>query len=252
MGPLVRQQRDGALQQCAGQGLTGKHAANIPGTLSLPPGKAATAAQLRRACGLAHRALLLVALTGVLASCGGTVTGPTPDAVRGSRPVFLVDHGRHANLVLTRADGSMIRYLYGDWRWYAQGDTGVARVLPTLFADTASALGRQPLSGPATEASVRRQVPMAIKSLHRLSAPVEQIDALDRRLASYFERMQGQSHYNAALSVEFVPGPKSYTLFENSNHVVADWLGELGIEVRGNPIFGGWRVARDAGSLGAR
>lgn len=178
----------------------------------------------------------------VLAGCGGTVMAPSPDAAQDTRPVFLLDHGRHANLVLTRADGTLVRYFYGDWRWYAEGETGVLRSVPTLFAATPSALGRQVLRGPATAGSIRRQVRRKIQGLHRLTAPAARIDRLDRRLQAYFEHMREQSHYNAALGVEFVPGRRPYTLFGNSNHVVAQWLEELGIEVRGNPVFGGWRI----------
>lgn len=179
----------------------------------------------------------------VLAGCGGTVMAPNPDAAQDTRPVFLLDHGRHANLVLTRADGTLVRYLYGDWRWYAQGDTAFLRTVPTLFAATPSALGRQVLAGPATAASIRRQVRREIQGLHRLTAPGARIDRLDRRLQDYFAQMRAQAHYNAALDVEFVPGQRPYTLFDNSNHVVAQWLEELGIKVRGNPVFGGWRIA---------
>ena len=42
---------------------------------------------------------------------------PAPSGAQDARPVFLIDHGRDANLVLTRADGTMVRYLCGDWRW---------------------------------------------------------------------------------------------------------------------------------------
>lgn len=170
---------------------------------------------------------------------------PDVDTADSVRPVFLIDHGRHSSLVLTRAGGSMIRYVYGDWRWYAKGETGMRRALPTLFAATESALGRQTLTAPATETSIRRQVPMTIRNIHRLAAPAGRIDGLDRRLQRNFERLQERSHYNAAIDLEFVPGQRPYTLFANSNHIVADWLRELGIDVRGNPVFGNWQVEHD-------
>ena len=99
------------------------------------------------------------------------------------------------------------------------------------------------MTGPATSASIRRQVRREIQGLHRLTASGARIDRLDRRLQQSFERLREQAHYNAALDVEFVPGERPYTLFGNSNHVVAEWLEALGIRVRGNPVFGGWRIA---------
>jgi hypothetical protein len=197
---------------------------------------------------MARMAVVLTSLA--LAGCGGTVMHPGLDTANGVRPVFLLEHGRHSSLVLTRADGSMVRYVYGDWHWYAKGETGMRRAVPTLFAATGSALGRQALTAPATETSIRRQVPMAIRNIHRLAAPAERIDGLDQRLQQSFEDLQEQSHYNAAYDLEFVPGQRPYTLFANSNHVVADWLRELGIDVRGNPVFGTWQVERDNDARG--
>jgi predicted small secreted protein len=195
-----------------------------------------------------HRRRLLqitVALAAVaLTACGATI-GASRDTRAGTRPVFLLDHGRHSTLVLTRADGTLVRYLYGDWRWYAEGDTGVLHAVPTLFAPTPSALGRQVLTGPATDGSINAQVRMPIHSLHRLAAPAAKIDSLDRRLAHTFEQRRAQAYANVGYAVEFVPGERPYTLFHNSNHVVAGWLRELGIEVRGNPVFGSWRVASE-------
>jgi len=86
---------------------------------------------------------------------------------------------------------------------------------------------------------------MGIRAIHRLAAAADRIDQLDRRLQHGFERLRGQSYYNAAYDLEFVPGQRPYTLFANSNHVVANWLGELGIEVHGNPVFGSWHVERE-------
>lgn len=180
----------------------------------------------------------------VLAACGGTI-GAGRDVAPDTRPVFLLDHGRHSTLVLSRADGTLVRYLYGDWRWYAEGDTGVLHAVPTLFARTPSALGRQVLMGPATDAAIRDQVRMRIQTLHRLSASAERIDRLDRRLAQTFDARRAQAYYNAGYAVEFVPGQRPYTLFDNSNHVVAGWLRELGLDVHGNPVFGSWRVRHD-------
>jgi hypothetical protein len=188
--------------------------------------------------------LTMMVASALLAGCVGTIA-TSHEAGPETRPVFLLDHGRHSTLLLSRADGSLVRYLYGDWRWYAEGDIGILRAVPTLFAPTPSALGRQILSGPSTDAAIRDQVRMRILALYRLPAARQRIDRLDRRLEGYFERLRDQAYYNAGYAVEFVPGQDPYTLSNNSNHVVAGWLGELGIDVRGNPVFGNWRVVRE-------
>lgn len=187
-------------------------------------------------------AILLSLSLVLLSACAGTITKTVPAAASETRPVVLLDHGRHASLVLTRADQNLVRYLYGDWRWYAENDTGPLRAIPTLFARTPSALGRREMSGPASSEALRRQVPVHIDQIHWLSADAARIDALDRRLSTYFEGRLDERLFNPVYELEFVPGPRPYTLFDNSNHIIAEWLEELGIEVRGNPIFGRWRV----------
>ena len=52
--------------------------------------------------------LLLVVLLG-----GCTTTVVVPPAPEQPRAVFLLDHGRHATLVLETAEGGLVRYAYG-------------------------------------------------------------------------------------------------------------------------------------------
>ncbi|TVS12696.1 MAG: hypothetical protein EA419_03940 [Wenzhouxiangella sp.] len=193
-----------------------------------------------------RRLIMGVVAALLLSACAGVVTRPDPEADLDTRAVMLLDHGRHSSLVLTRADQSMVRYLYGDWRWYAERDTGFLRAFPTLFAPTRSALGRRQLAAPATEASLRRQIPVYIQAVHGFAVASERIDRLDRRLDEHFADHIEKSLFNDYYDLEFVPGPRPYTLFDNSNHVVADWLEELGVDVRGSPIFGHWRVENDS------
>lgn len=184
----------------------------------------------------------LVAAVILLTGCVGTVTRPDSESIQQPRPVYLVDHGRHASLVLTRDDETMVRYLYGEWRWYALQETGFFRVFPTLFFPTQATLGRRELAGPPAESAIRRQVPVVIQKVHELPAGAERIDELERRLNKRFEANIETRHYNADYDLEFVHDPVDYTIFYNSNHVVADWLRELGIEITGNPVWGRWRV----------
>lgn len=186
--------------------------------------------------------LAAVMAVALLSACAGTVVVPDPGEVEAPRPVFLLDHGRHTSLVLTRADESMIRYLYGDWRWYALQDTGLCRAFPTLFAETQATLGRRELRGPPEESSIRRQVPVTIRRVHEMPAPADRIDSLAFRLDKRFRAAIETLHYNADYDLEFVHDPKPYTLGDNSNHVVANWLRQLDFEVTGNPIFGCWRL----------
>ncbi len=178
----------------------------------------------------------------LLTGCVGTVIRTDADALDQHRAAFLVDHGRHSTLVLTREDDSMVRYLYGEWRWYALQETGFFRVWPTLFFPTQAAIGRKELTGPPDESNIRRQIPVVIQQIHELPVEADRLDALESSLDLRFNAAIQTLHYNSDYDLDFVHDPVDYTVFYNSNHVVADWLRELGVEVRGNPIWGRWRV----------
>lgn len=178
----------------------------------------------------------------LLTGCAGTVKVPDSAGLDDPRPVFLLDHGYHSSLVVTRADGSMVRYVYGDWRWYARRKTGFLRSIPTLFASTQAALGRRELDGPPEADSLSDRIRVVIDQLYSLSAPAERIDSLIERLDQRFDAAGDTRIYNQGYDLEFVHHPRPYTLGDNSNHVIAAWLEELGIDVSGNPMFGRWRV----------
>lgn len=184
--------------------------------------------------------LLLLAL--LLCGCSAVVTRPSPDAGDDLRPVFLLDHGRHASLVLTRPDHSLVRYAFGDWAWYAEGRSGAGPAVTALLVPSRSALGRRELAPISDEADLQRRIRVGIEAIHTLSVAADRIDALDQDLSRWFEEGAAERLLNPRFDLEFVPGPRPYSLGDNSNHRVAEWLEALGVEVRGNPMLGHWRL----------
>jgi hypothetical protein len=182
-------------------------------------------------------ALLSVFL--LLAGCGTTVVTP-PDAPADPLPVFLLDHGRHTSLVLPAPDGTITRYAYGDWRFYAERETGLGRALAAILWPTEAALGRRDLPGPATAEAVRAQVRVYVQELHTLDVEAGRAFALRGKLDALFE--EGRVLEAPYVDLSFVAHPRRYTLRHNSNTVIADWLTELGAEVSRRPIWAGWRV----------
>jgi hypothetical protein len=66
------------------------------------------------------------------------------------------------------------------------------------------------------------------------------VDRLDRIYEeNYAERVD-----HAAYDLAFVPCPEPYSLFHNSNQVVAKWLEQLGCRLKGPALFAVWRLAR--------
>jgi hypothetical protein len=185
---------------------------------------------------------LTLAVFATVPACTNVIV-PPHDPVD-PRPVFLVDHGRHASLVLPKPDGGLVRYAYGDWKYYALRRTGPIETSTAAFLPTQGALGRRELPGPATAEGVRTAVGLGIEALHELEADRPAIARLRARLDSLFEANIESRVYNPAYDLEFVHHPRAYTLLTNSNTVVAEWLEELGFRVRGPRLFSRWRVDR--------
>jgi len=189
--------------------------------------------------------VLFMLVAASCSACSAVIMTPAEEAIDTPRPVFVVDHGWHTSLVLTDEEGGMVRYVYGDWRWYAEADTGFLRAFPTLFLNTRGALGRQLMPAPASAEAIRTRSRVAIDEIHTLSASAERVDALIVSLAGRFAAADETRTYSQRYGLEFVHDAKPYRLGRNSNHRLAEWLEELGMQVSGNPVFGRWHISSD-------
>lgn len=170
---------------------------------------------------------VVVAASLSLAACSTTVECP---AVPGSaaRDAVVVDHGRTTSLVIETSDRSLVRYAYGDRRWYAEGDTGLRQGFAALFRPTPATLFREPLAAmPETLPSERS---------YRLRVAADRADALIRRLDALWHEGDGDP------ATGFADHPVPYTLGHNSNQRIAAWLAELGCEVGRPGPFARWTV----------
>lgn len=173
-------------------------------------------------------------------ACTTVIVPPVAPAEPG--PVFLLDHGRHASLVLPRGDDGMVRYSYGEWKYYAQVRTGIDEASAAVLWPTRAGLGRRELPGLPGAAAVRRQLRVGIEHLYRVIVDSRKIEGLRARLDSIYEANIETLIYNPSYDLEFVHHPRAYWAFHNSNQVVAAWLGELGCQVHGPALFSNWKV----------
>ncbi|MFU8838770.1 MAG: hypothetical protein ACNA75_10770 [Thiohalomonadaceae bacterium] len=187
-----------------------------------------------------RKIILLLLCLPLLAACSARIVAPVP--LEQPRAIFVLDHGRHSSLVLSRADGSLLRYSYGDWRYYAEGEIGFWDGLRAVFVPTAAAMGRRELPGPADAALLPGQVRVLIVHLHAMQAEAARLDQLIVVLEGLYQDGQAQRHYRADFDLEFVPHPVPYTLWHNSNRVVAEWLMQLGLQVEGRAVLSRWQV----------
>lgn len=184
----------------------------------------------------------VLAATALLLAAGCSTTIVPPAAPAEPVTVFLLDHGRTPSLVLPASDGSMTRYAYGDWNWYALRNTGVIDGLRALFWPTQGTLGRRELPGPPHAENVRIQVRAEIiEHLYPISVGRAEVERLRTRLDA--EHGSGRSTAVVeSYDLEFVPHPRRYHYFYNSNHAAAEWLRELGCEIHGPALHSWWRV----------
>ena len=188
---------------------------------------------------LASAALLV--LGAAAAGCTTHLTPPLSPVA--PVPVLLLDHGRHASLVLPGGEGKTIRYSYGDWRYYARDVTGFRSGAAALLWPTAPALGRRELDAAPEEAAVRRALRVWADTVITLQVEGARAQALRTRLDSLFAAGKEKAYlYNATYDLDFVHHPRRYWIGHNSNQVLAGWLRELGINVRGPTLLSSWRV----------
>jgi len=184
-------------------------------------------------------------LPAVLAVSACTHTVIPPAGPERTRAVFLLDHGRHASLVLERADG-ITRYSYGHWSYYAENRTGLFRASGTLFGNERAALGRRHFAEAAELDIVRRRVRVPIEAAWRIEVPAVRAAALSDELDTLFEAEAPERIDNRLYDLEFVPHPDPYHVGHNSNHVVAKWLRRLDCRVEMSGPLSSWRVERPA------
>lgn len=179
-----------------------------------------------------NRAILLCLLVW-LGGCAATAECP---AVEDPRPAFVLEHGRHTTLVLSSADGQQLwRYGYGDWRFYAEAETGFWSGARALVIPSEAALGRRHYHvDEATATEVRRAVGAGIGEVYSFEVSGAAADGLREQLElQYLQGLEQKSLINEPYDFEFVHHPRRYWFWYNSNNRVADWLEELGCEVSG-------------------
>lgn len=192
------------------------------------------------------RQVTVLAALGIVAACATTyvVTPPPLVSAAARAPIAVLDHGRHSSLVIGLPDGRMVRYAYGDWRWYAEGTKGVAEGYAALFRETPAALGRRVLPGPLTAETLRRQVRVVIEDMLLLEVDAAAAQRLVDNLDSIAKAGRARKLTNQEVDLDFFPHPVPYTEAHSSNRVLASWLREMGAEVEGDGLIADWKLRR--------
>ena len=187
-----------------------------------------------------HAAAFAAALF-ALAGCTAAIAPPAHIVEPAN--VAVLSHGRHASLVVEApGEDAMIRYAYGAWHGYALRQTGAREAGRAGLWPSRAGLGRKRIERPFSPQAVQREVRVGIEKAIYLKAEAEAVRRLISRLDGTF-RDGGVPSHNAAYDLDFVEHPDAYWIFHNSNHKIAEWLGELGFAVEGGSILSDWRRA---------
>ncbi|MBA4148243.1 MAG: DUF2459 domain-containing protein [Verrucomicrobia bacterium] len=202
------------------------------------PGKKARS-KVRR---IATNPLVLFVTALVVFLLSGCTTTLVPPRVEGqTASVAIVDYGYHASLVLPDGPDGAIEFEYGEWRWFALGQSTSPRLVPTLFWPTQGALGRRILSYPPDLARLREEKEN-FEEILSLEVSVAAAEHLRKRLTARYEANIATEVENNEWEMTFVKDPARYSTFHNCNHRLALWLRELGCETRGHATFARFRI----------
>jgi hypothetical protein len=171
-----------------------------------------------------------------MCSCSSTII---PSKEMGST-VALLDHGRHASLMIQYDQNTMYRYSYGDWDFYALGKGTFFNGLKALFWPTTGGLGRKKLEGPVTEDNISRHLLVGVEKVIIIKAKTDKVLALKEMLDKIYLNNQKSLLYNTEYDMEFVHHPETYWALNNSNQMVARWLEAVGVKVKGAALFSNW------------
>jgi hypothetical protein len=194
--------------------------------------------QVRLSC---WHALTAATVALFLSGCVTTVLTPPQDPDN-PRTVFLIDHGRHSSLVISTDGGELVRYAYGDWRYYADQDTSIASGAAALFWPTPATLARGELDGPVDVDTLRGQLRVGVQEIYVFEVAGVDADRVAQDLDKLHLDGVADHTYVSAYDMVFAPHPEPYTWRNNSASVLVGWMEEMGVEVRGLGLVASWAV----------
>jgi hypothetical protein len=173
-----------------------------------------------------------------------TVT--VPQNPNDPRAVYLIDHGTHSSLVLETADHKMLRYSYGDFRYYALRDTSLPSGAAALLWPTPATLGRGDLKGPVSEKGLRDQLVVVVEEIYKMEVAAEKADRLILDLDAIYFAGKDQLVKVPEYGLIFAPHPIDYFWNSNSSTMIGVWLRKLGADVFGWALISSWNVGSAA------
>lgn len=216
--------------------------------------------------------LVVLGLAAGLGGCGG-VRVTRAAAVSDPVTVFVADYGRHASLIVP-GDGvlggegvdavtdvsadvalgggaGMWEYSFGDWVFYAEDRDSIFNGAFAVLVPTRGTLGRRRLPVVSDEAELRAAFDVELEKVLTFDVERDRARSLLRVLHERYEDgrafagelgLEPRTLQNDVVGLVFVPDRASYSIGRHCNDEVADWLRELGLEVRGSSLVSRYSV----------
>jgi hypothetical protein len=178
--------------------------------------------------------LLLVVGVLVLPQAGCSARIIPPAAPPRPQTVLVTDYGKHSSLVLPDGSGHLVEFAFGDWNWFAMGETHWYGVFEALFWSHGSTMGIRHLHFNADADQLAGRI--GCLTVLRIDVDAPDVEKLREQLAHRIDQHLSTMIYNPAYNYDFVRDDEHYSLWNNCNHLTARWLVALGCEIEGEPI----------------
>ena len=193
-------------------------------------------ASMRQRTRLLALGFLVVMLTGCTSSL------VHPEDPLDPRTVFVIDHGLHTSVAIETSTGILVRYSYGDMRYYRDQDTSLAAGAAALLWHTPAVLGRAELRAVATSDSLRSELVVGIEEILVLRVEGSAADDVMKNLDALHRAGQAEHLLVPAYDLVFAPHPEDYVWWHNSATMSTTWLEEMDVQVRGPRLLASWEV----------
>jgi hypothetical protein len=171
----------------------------------------------------------------LLLSAGCTTTVIPPPHPQDPVTVYLTDYGRHASILIPTSEDTYTEYAFGDWEFFALGHTRWWVGVRAAVHSPQATLGRREIELPEDDKTLRRQLRCA--RLMKFEASRARVEVLAINLDRSFRISSTRPTHSKYSDLEHVYDTGNYWGFHNCNHVTAEWLRQLGCEVKGPAIL---------------
>jgi hypothetical protein len=175
----------------------------------------------------------------LFAGCAPTVVIP-PKYPVDPVTVYLTDYGRHSSILIPTSEDRYTEYAFGDWEFFALGHTRWWVGMRAAVHSPQATLGRREVELPEDDRALRKLLRCA--RLMRFEASRARVEVLAINLDRSFRLSSTRPTHSKYSDLEHVYDTGDYWGFHNCNHVTAEWLKQLGCEIRGSALLSNFEV----------